>query len=349
MTRRRSRGRARERNPETDGEARDHRLFVQAPESPPPPAQKSETPAPAPKGTPQQAPLAIPSAPPAAQAAPLVPYRSARITGPLYRAGVTSHGGELSAWDLIYRGEKPMIIPGRLGPRGVTVERAGQPPRVVDFSLSPDSLELGRSATGEITLVGEDGFGLRITQTLRFRADGYDVDRVIRVENRNRAPQTAEIALGWSTPVTWAKDITEKFQGQHPTRVARSVNGNARREELAKVTDLVGEGRWIGLESEWYLSALVPRSAGFRLAETKANDVVQVALLVWFYVTPVIYPLRLAGGLRGWLAVNPLTGCVELMRAAVVGADPGWGSSLVWCAAWTVVFTLNGRSSGSYR
>ena len=253
-------------------------LFVQTHESPPPPAKKSETPAPAPKGTPQQAPLAIPSAPPAAQAAPLVPYRSARITGPLYRAGVTSHGGELSAWDLIYRGEKPMIIPGRLGPRGVTVERAGQPPRVVDFSLSPDSLELGRSATGEITLVGEDGFGLRITQTLRFRADGYDVDRAIRVENRNRAPQTAEIVLGWSTPVTWPKDITEKFQGQHPTRVARSVNGNARREELAKVTDLVGEGRWIGLESEWYLSALVPRSAGFRLAETKTNDVVQVAL-----------------------------------------------------------------------
>jgi YidC/Oxa1 family membrane protein insertase len=238
-------------------------LFVQAPESPPPPTQKSETPAPAPKGAPQPAPPASPSAPPAAQAAPPVPERNARITGPLYRAAVTSHGGELSSWDLIYRGEKPMIIPGRLGPRGVTVERAGQPPRVVDFALSPDGLELGRAATGEITLVG---------------ADGYDVDRAIRVENRNRAPQTAEIVLGWSAPVTWPKDITEKFQGQHPTRVARSVNGNARREELAKVTDLVGEGRWIGLESEWYLSALVPRSAGFRLAETKANDMVQVAL-----------------------------------------------------------------------
>ena len=68
--------------------------------------------------------------------------------------------------------------------------------------------------------------------------------------------------------------------------------------------------------------------------------VVQVALLVWFYVTPVIYPLRLAGGLRGWLEVNPLTGCVELMRAAVVGADPGWGITVVWCTAWTVIFTL---------
>src|SRR5438046_9134441 len=76
-------------------------LFVQAPESPPPPAKKSETPAPAPKGTPQQPPRAIPSAPPAAQAAPLVPYRSARLTGPPYRAGVASHGGSLSAGDPI--------------------------------------------------------------------------------------------------------------------------------------------------------------------------------------------------------------------------------------------------------
>src|SRR6266852_9868935 len=126
-------------------------LFVQAPESPSPPAKKSETPAPAPKGTPQPPPPARPSAPPAAQAAPLVPERSARITGPLYRAAMTSHGGDLSGWDLVYRGEKPMIIPGRLGPRGVTLERAGQPPRVVDFSLPPDSLELGRATTGEMT------------------------------------------------------------------------------------------------------------------------------------------------------------------------------------------------------
>src|SRR5712692_3417248 len=257
-------------------------LFVHSPETPPPPAQKSE--APAPRGTPQPAPPPpspappSPAAPPIAQAAPSVPERTARVIGPLYRASLGSHGGDLSSWDLFYRGEKPMITPGRLGPRGVTVERPGQPPRVVDFSLSSDSIELSRAATGEMTLVGEDGFGLRIIQTLRFRADGYQFDREIRVENRNRAPQTAEIALGWLALVSKDKETTEKFQGQHPTRVVRSVNGSARREELAKTSDLVGEGLWIGLESEWYLSALVPRSPGFRLAEAKANDGVQVAL-----------------------------------------------------------------------
>jgi len=65
---------------------------------------------------------------------------------------------------------------------------------------------------------------------------------------------------------------------------------------------------------------------------------VQVALLVWFYVTPVIYPLRLARDLRGWLELNPLTGCVELMRAAVVGADHGWSVSVGWSLGWTALF-----------
>src|SRR5205807_1374703 len=37
---------------------------------------------------------------------------------------------------------------------------------------------------------------------------------------------------------------------------------------------------------------------------------VQAALLAWFYVTPVFYPLTLAKGLRPYLAANPLTGTV---------------------------------------
>src|SRR5205807_10064823 len=63
---------------------------------------------------------------------------------------------------------------------------------------------------------------------------------------------------------------------------------------------------------------------------------VQAALLAWFYVTPVFYPLRLAKGLAPWIRANPATGAVELMRAATVGADPGWlpagGGSLAWPA-----------------
>jgi YidC/Oxa1 family membrane protein insertase len=255
-------------------------LFVHSPETPPP-TPKAETPATKPAVPPASG-LTGPS-PAAAAPVPIadVPLKTAQVTGPLYKAQVSSHGGDFSAWDLDYRGIKPLIVPGLLGPRGITVERAGQPPRVVDFTVTPDSLDLSRmDGRGELTLVGEDGFGLRITETLRFRANDYDVERVISVENRGRTVQEATIVIMWSAPLTWPKDITEKFQGQHPTRVVRSANGSVQHEELAKIADFIGDGQWVGLESEWYLAALVPQTPGFRLAEGKAGDSVQAGLRV---------------------------------------------------------------------
>jgi lipopolysaccharide transport system permease protein len=62
---------------------------------------------------------------------------------------------------------------------------------------------------------------------------------------------------------------------------------------------------------------------------------VQAALLVWFYLTPVVYPLDAVGGLEPWIEANPTTGVVQLFRAATVGADPGWGTSLAWSLAWS--------------
>ena len=119
-------------------------FFMQAPEVPVPPKAA----APGPKPTAPTAP--VPASSPAAAAVPspvpvaAVPVRTARVDGPLYKAQVSSRGGDLSAWELNYRGLKPMIVPGHMGPRGITIERAGQPPHVVDFSLSPESLDLSR-------------------------------------------------------------------------------------------------------------------------------------------------------------------------------------------------------------
>jgi YidC/Oxa1 family membrane protein insertase len=257
-------------------------FFAHTPE-PPPPAPKAEVPAAKPAAPSTTSPV-TPS-PAAAAPAPIpvaaVPLKTVEVTGPLYKAEVSSHGGDLSRWDLDYRGVKPMIVPGLLGPRGITVERAGQPPLVVDFTVTAQSLDVSKMAgRGEITFVGEDGFGLRIMETLRFRANDYDVERTVRVENRGRAPQEATIAIMWGAPVTWPKDVTEKFQGQHPTRVVRYANGSVRHEELAKMVDFVGDGQWIGLESEWYLSALVAQTPGFRLAEGKAGDAAHAGVRV---------------------------------------------------------------------
>jgi lipopolysaccharide transport system permease protein len=64
--------------------------------------------------------------------------------------------------------------------------------------------------------------------------------------------------------------------------------------------------------------------------------IVSAMLTVWFYVTPIIYPLSLVGKLGTLLHINPLTGIVEMFRAATVGADAHWVSALWWTLGWTV-------------
>jgi YidC/Oxa1 family membrane protein insertase len=196
------------------------------------------------------------------------------VDTPLYHAEIAAHGGAFSDWQLHYRGEKPMVN-GLARFRGVTLLRAGAPPVTVELSAAPKALRLGPDAPqGEIRLVGEDGQGLRVTQTLRFQAGSYVVDGDLRVENRHTAPQSLEIVLPWVTPVEWPKDQTEKFQGQHPTRAVRLAGGSVSRQDLASVPDWSGSGQWVGLESEWYLAAIIPRSAGFQLSEGRLTETV---------------------------------------------------------------------------
>lgn len=228
------------------------------------------------------APAKAPEAPPAGGTAgpvpvppkdvPAVPERTAEIDGPLYHAKINSAGGEFLGWELRYRGEKPFVVPGGLISRGLAVLRPGQPPRPIGFTLSTDKLTLSPSTpTGEIVLTGEDGYGLRLTETLRFHADSYVIDHRLKVENRHAVPQTAELQIAWAAPAEPSKDIPEKFQGQHPIRVVRLADGSVHREVLAKSVDFSGPGQWIGLESEWYLTALIPKSPGMLLAEAKAS------------------------------------------------------------------------------
>jgi YidC/Oxa1 family membrane protein insertase len=165
-----------------------------------------------------------------------------------------------------------MVVPGSLGPRGLVLERAGSPPQTIPFSLSADALRLGAGqGPGELELVGEDGFGIRVILRLRFSADNYTIERVIRVENRHTVQQTIEIVLPWSAPAKWNEDQVEQFQGQHPTRTVRAGPLGVERQDIGAVEKRAGPGQWVGFESEWYLAALVPLSEGFALSEEKVS------------------------------------------------------------------------------
>src|SRR5881296_3383016 len=107
------------------------------PEPPPqkPPAQ-SATQAPV---APTPAPAAPPTSPapaPRASQAPRPLQRLATVESPLYRAVVSSEGGKLQELVLRYRGEKPMVIVGDLGPAGLQLAPGGNSPgEVVPMSF----------------------------------------------------------------------------------------------------------------------------------------------------------------------------------------------------------------------
>jgi len=231
----------------------------------------TETQAPAPAPTSQAAAPEKPPAPPvpavpakAPPTRPRPPQRLATVDTPLYRATISSDGGKLQELTLKYRGDKPMVALGDLGPTGLVVGPAGQTESLA-MEMSESSIQLGRDRpTADLVLTGETD-GLRVRETLTFRADTYGIETAVRIENATSAPRSVTMSLPWSTRQAW-RDTTEKFIGQHPTEIAWATDGHVERiYSLCDVSEIIAEGRWIATDSIFYLAALVPKTPGVKL------------------------------------------------------------------------------------
>lgn len=259
----------------------------EAPTQKPPAATQqapvAQAPAPPPPGAAPAAPVVPKPAPPAAARpeAPRPPQRLAKADAPLYRAVVSSEGGKLQELVLRYRGEKPMILVGDLGPGGlILAPDASQPGEAVPMTPSAEQVSVRRDRpSAELMLTGQAD-GLRIRQTMQFHADGYAIDVLLRIENPGAAPRTLAVSLPWLTRQAW-RGAQEKFQGQHPTEIVWSASGHVERiEDLATAINQTGDGEWIAMGSVWYLAAFVPQTPGFKLvawsegkpAEAKNGD-----------------------------------------------------------------------------
>jgi len=64
---------------------------------------------------------------------------------------------------------------------------------------------------------------------------------------------------------------------------------------------------------------------------------VTAALLVWIYVTPIVYPQSALHQLGPWLDFNPITGIVNLFHLAVLGPVEPWHRSVIVTGVTTVV------------
>jgi YidC/Oxa1 family membrane protein insertase len=239
-------------------------FFPEAPVAPKPPAPTATQPI-APATPVPSAPAAAPAVPGArAPQSPRPLQRLATAETPLYRDVVSSEGGKLQELVLRYRGEKPMVIVGDLGPQGLLLSPDGNGPGdVISMNLDKDAVTATDKPV-DLVLTGESD-GLKIRQTLRFHPGGYAIDALLRVENASGAPRTIGLSLPWFTRQAW-HGVPEKFQGQHPTEMVWAAHGSVNRiDDLGASTSSVVDGDWVALDSVWYLAALVPRSPGFKL------------------------------------------------------------------------------------
>ena len=281
--------------------------LMPASEPPSPPSQTSSTPA-APTTAPPQEPAkagAPPSAKPAPPpepvrpqpAAPRPPARLVTVETPLYRAVISSDGGKLQAYTLKYRGDKPMVVVGDLGPGGLVIGPPGHA-EPLPMEIAGGDLQLSRERPSADLVLTAAVDGLRVRQTLTFRADAYVIDTAVSVENPGTAARAVTVSLPWSTRQAW-KETTEKFHGQHPTEIVLAKDGHVERfHSLCELSEVSTEGRWIAADSIFYLAALVPQSGGFQLigraesreaCEAKVKDPVgRVTIAV--QATPTIAP-----------------------------------------------------------
>src|SRR5207245_8072617 len=147
-------------------------FFPEAPVAPKPPAPAATQPiAPAPPVP--SAPAAAPAVPGArAPQSPRPLQRLATVETPLYRDVVSSEGGKLQELVLRYRGEKPMVIVGDLGPAGLLIAPdARQSPTVVPMALSTERIAVGPERPTQDLLLTGDAAALPVRQRHTVRPD----------------------------------------------------------------------------------------------------------------------------------------------------------------------------------
>jgi len=264
-------------------------FFLPTPSAPPPDqqAQAPKTPAPGPAPTPAptaQAPAPPapgPAAPPAAPAKPVErpAQRIVPVASPLYRAQVSSEGGKLLEWTLDYRGPKPMVVVGELGPVGLLVGREDGALQPIAMTPEQPSLNLSREMpTGAVAFRGAVD-GLTVREALRFNAETYAMEIAVRIENTTGSAVPVTVALPWQSSMSWGTE-PEKFLGERPVEVVWSISGSVDRaphamnpllEYIAEAPKLGRPGDWIALGSIWYVAALVPKTPGFELTASIAK------------------------------------------------------------------------------
>ncbi|MGH7267320.1 MAG: membrane protein insertase YidC, partial [Candidatus Rokuibacteriota bacterium] len=229
----------------------------------------------------------------------------AEVVTPLYRVAFDATGG-VSAWELSYRGSKRLVVGGPVPPLAVGIGRPGQPPELIPMRPQTERLALGPDQpAGELVFTGRAADGLQVEKRLRMRADSYRIETALRVQGP--APAGLTVFLYWTGPVAVPGATPEEpwhtfgegadrrqllgrilvagngnpvvFEPPAPAlRDPREAGGPGLKDPHLVPVSVVGDRRWVALENDYFIAALVP-SGDTQVLRGRVPELAQVGLV----------------------------------------------------------------------
>ncbi|MDP3429083.1 MAG: membrane protein insertase YidC, partial [Desulfomicrobium sp.] len=252
----------------------------------------------------QAADQAFPSTAQAVPAAPTVQFTPAAgekltVDTPLYRAVINTAGGVLESFEL--KRYKETIEPGSSNIDLVTPQSVTKAPMGLiwnslptwaqgEWSVQGGDLNLAEGQSGFIQLSAVVG-GVQIERVLTFTAGTYEVKEEVKVTNITEGQVQGHLAFSVSSVPLTAED-----DSYNHTMIAYMAAGSLTEENSQKDLRVGVESQvpaqWGGIESNYFLLAIVPTSSDMFVRAKLEDNVYRMTVADQVLLDPGITQLR---------------------------------------------------------
>lgn len=238
---------------------------------------------------------------PAAPTVQFTPSSGERLTvdTPLYHAVINSSGGVLESF--VLKEYKETIAPDSRNIDLVTPQSVTKAPLGLIWNTQPswaqgqwavqgESLSLSDGQSGTIQLTGTLG-GVQIVRVLSFSAGTYEIKEEVKITNTSPAQIQGNLAFSVSSV-----PLTAESDKYNLTKIAYMVGTSLTEEDSQKDLQLGVESGtpalWGGIESNYFLLALVPTSADMIVRAKLEDNVYRLTVADQMLLDPGTTQLR---------------------------------------------------------
>ena len=221
------------------------------------------------------------------------------VDTPLYRAVINSSGGVLESFEL--KNYKETIDPGSENIDLVTAQSVTKAPMGLiwnslptwaqgEWTVQGDDLNLAVGQSGTIGLSGVVG-GVQMDRVLTFTGGTYEVKEEVKVTNITAAQVQGHLAFSVSSV-----PLTAESDKYNMTKIAYMAAGSLTEEDSQKDLLLGVESptpaQWGGIESNYFLLAIVPTSSDMFARAKLEDNVYRMTVADQVLLDPGITQLR---------------------------------------------------------